>query len=188
MVNQHYNENIENINGDDEIRYDDPENVDKIPNVKDIWVADKIATGSRAHGVSTGASDVSVHNDGQFQGPSGNERDESQSHQGYPINGYVPNGYVPSYDNTFYPGRGGKSPRSKLAASLLGIFLGGFGIHNFYLGRTGRGVAQLLITVLSFGMLGIVSETWGIYEGICILLSKPGSDWHRDGWGRELTD
>ena len=34
--------------------------------------------------------------------------------------------------------------KSKLAAGLLGILLGSLGIHNFYLGYTGKGVAQLL--------------------------------------------
>ena len=38
--------------------------------------------------------------------------------------------------------------KSKLTAGLLGIFLGGFGVHNFYLGYTGKAVAQLLIALL----------------------------------------
>ena len=46
--------------------------------------------------------------------------------------------------------------KSKLAAGLFGIFLGAFGVHNFYLGFTGKAVAQLLITVLSFGILSPV--------------------------------
>ena len=36
--------------------------------------------------------------------------------------------------------------KSKLVAGLLGIFLGGLGIHNFYLGYTGKGVAQILLS------------------------------------------
>ena len=60
-------------------------------------------------------------------------------------------------------------PKSKMAAGLLGIFLGCFGVHNFYLGYTGKAVAQLLITVLSCGLLGIVSAIWGLVEGIMIL-------------------
>ena len=46
--------------------------------------------------------------------------------------------------------------KSKLAAGLLGIFLGGIGVHNFYLGFTGKAVAQLLISVLSCGSLSVV--------------------------------
>src|SRR4051812_46183708 len=32
--------------------------------------------------------------------------------------------------------------KSRLAAGLLGVFLGGLGIHNFYLGKTNRGLIQ----------------------------------------------
>jgi len=35
--------------------------------------------------------------------------------------------------------------RSKLAAVLLAFFLGGFGIHKFYLGQTGWGIIYLLL-------------------------------------------
>ncbi len=59
--------------------------------------------------------------------------------------------------------------KSKLAAGLFGIFLGGFGVHNFYLGFTNKALAQLLISVLSCGTLAIVSYIWGLVEGIMIL-------------------
>lgn len=59
--------------------------------------------------------------------------------------------------------------KSSLAAGLLGIFLGMFGVHNFYLGYTGKAIAQLLITVLSFFVLSGVSAIWGFIEGILIL-------------------
>lgn len=59
--------------------------------------------------------------------------------------------------------------KSKMAAGLFGIFLGAFGVHNFYLGFTGKAVAQLLITVLSCFTLSWVSEIWGLIEGILIL-------------------
>ena len=38
-----------------------------------------------------------------------------------------------------------RSPKSKVTAAILAILLGGFGVHEFYLGRTGAGVAFLLI-------------------------------------------
>jgi TM2 domain-containing membrane protein YozV len=59
--------------------------------------------------------------------------------------------------------------KSKLAAGLLGIFLGNLGVHNFYLGYTGKAWAQLLITVLSFGTLSFISAIWGLIEGILYL-------------------
>ncbi len=43
-------------------------------------------------------------------------------------------------------------PKNRLAYILLAIFLGGFGVHNFYAGYTGKAVAQLLI-MLCLGWL-----------------------------------
>ena len=62
-----------------------------------------------------------------------------------------------------------QNAKSKVAAGLLGIFLGALGVHNFYLGYTSKGWAQLLITVLSCGVLSVVSGIWGLVEGIQIL-------------------
>lgn len=74
--------------------------------------------------------------------------------------------------------------KSKLTAGLLGIFLGAFGVHNFYLGYTGKAVIQLLITVLSCGTLAIASEIWGLIEGIMLLTGKID----KDGKGMLLKD
>lgn len=63
----------------------------------------------------------------------------------------------------------GYMQKSKLAAGLLGILIGALGIHNFYLGYTSKGVAQLLISVLSCGILAFASAIWGLVEGIMIL-------------------
>jgi TM2 domain-containing membrane protein YozV len=55
-----------------------------------------------------------------------------------------------------------KSSKSRLAYILLGLFLGGWGIHNFYAGRTGKGVAQLLITLVSIPLLFVVVGFFGL--------------------------
>ena len=80
------------------------------------------------------------------------------------------------------------APKSKVVAGILGILLGGFGAHNFYLGFTGKAIAQLLLTVLSLGLLSWVSAIWGFIEGVLILVSEPGTNWHRDARGIELRD
>src|SRR5690554_2832736 len=63
--------------------------------------------------------------------------------------------------------------KSKLAAGLLGIFLGGLGIHNFYLGYQKKAITQLLICVvggiITCGIAAIAVEIWGLVEGIMIL-------------------
>ncbi len=55
-------------------------------------------------------------------------------------------------------------PKSRIAFILLGIFLGHLGIHNLYAGYTGKGLAQLLITILTCGFGGIVTFIWAIIE------------------------
>ena len=62
--------------------------------------------------------------------------------------------------------------KSKVVAGILGILLGAFGVHNFYLGYTGKGIAQVLITVLSLGLLSPISGLWGLIEGILILVGN----------------
>lgn len=69
-----------------------------------------------------------------------------------------------------YPGY--NPSKSKLTAGLLGIFLGMFGVHNFYLGYTGKAVAQLLITLLSCFILCFVPLIWGMIEGVMLLTDK----------------
>ena len=66
--------------------------------------------------------------------------------------------------------------KSKVAAGILGIFLGVFGVHNFYLGYTGKAVAQLLISILSCFILSPVSAIWGLIEGILILCGNINED------------
>ena len=96
--------------------------------------------------------------------------------------GYQPQPQQPAY----YP-----QPKSKLAAGLLGIFLGALGVHNFYLGYTGKAVAQLLLTLVGwvlFGLGPVVAWVWGLIESILILCSTHGSNWHRDAKGFERSD
>lgn len=70
--------------------------------------------------------------------------------------------------------------KSKIAAGLLGIFLGGFGVHSFYLGDNKKGAIQIAVTFVTCG-LGAV---WGLVEGIMILIGKVTVD----AEGRPLGD
>ena len=71
------------------------------------------------------------------------------------------------------------SPKSRLVAGLLGIFLGSLGVHRFYLGYIGIGILQLVLTFLTCGVTGI----WGFVEGIICLTGGM-----RDSDGLELRD
>ena len=84
----------------------------------------------------------------------------------------------------------GYAQKSKIIAGLLGLFLGTLGVHNFYLGYTGKAVAQLLLTLIGWIILigPIISGIWALIEAVLILCSSYGSNWHRDGHGQELQD
>ena len=58
--------------------------------------------------------------------------------------------------------------RNKLVAALLAFFLGVLGIHRFYLGRTGSGIAMLLISCTVIGFL--VTVPWSIVDMIRYLV------------------
>ncbi len=51
-------------------------------------------------------------------------------------------------------------------AFLLGIFLGVFGAHRFYLGRTGSAIAMLILTCTLVGL--IISIPWHIVDWFLI--------------------
>ncbi len=82
--------------------------------------------------------------------------------------------------------------KSKMAAGLFGLFLGTFGVHNFYLGYTGKAVTQLVLTLVGlllccifigfFIVLGVA--IWSLVEAIMIFTGKID----RDAKGVLLTD
>ena len=75
-----------------------------------------------------------------------------------------------------FEGKVKNTGKSKIAAGIFGILLDSLGIHNFYLGYTGKGILQLLLSVLSCGTLSFVSAIWGLIEGILILTGSINTD------------
>ena len=80
----------------------------------------------------------------------------------------------------------------KLVAGLLGIFLGTFGVHNFYLGYTGKAITQLVLTIVGYILCCVVVGVflvigiwiWSLVEAIMILTGKINVD----GKGNPLAD
>jgi TM2 domain-containing membrane protein YozV len=72
------------------------------------------------------------------------------------------------------------SDKKKLIAGLLGLLLGAWGVHRFYLGYTHLGIIQIVVTVFTCGMGGL----WGVVEGILIFVGKID----RDAQGRRLSE
>lgn len=68
------------------------------------------------------------------------------------------------------------SEKQKLVAGLLQILLP-LGIGRFYIGDTGTGIAQLLVTIFTCG----IGALWPFIDGIIILTGDP-----KDSEGRPL--
>ena len=60
--------------------------------------------------------------------------------------------------------------KSRVAAALFALFLGGLGVHNFYLGFAGRGIVQLLLCWTG------ISSIWALVDMIVIIASKNKKD------------
>lgn len=67
-----------------------------------------------------------------------------------------------------------KDAPNKLVVALLAIFLGGLGIHKFMLGNSTAGIIQIVVTVVTCGLGGII----GFIEGI-IYLMKSDEEFHQ---------
>ena len=75
-------------------------------------------------------------------------------------------------------------------AGLLGIFLGGWGVHNFYLGYTRNAIIQLCLSLATIVTCGILfpcamgASIWALVEAIFVLTGKIAVD----GKGNPLKD
>ena len=65
----------------------------------------------------------------------------------------------------------GPSGKSRGIAGLLAILVGAIGVHYFYIGKTGAGVVFLLATLLTCGLLGVVTEIVSLIQGILFFTS-----------------
>lgn len=79
-----------------------------------------------------------------------------------------------------------ESPKSRMAAALLSFFLGTLGVHRFYVGKVGSGIAMLVMTILGWltaalfiGLLPVIAVwIWDVIDFIMILCGcfKDGSN------------
>lgn len=87
---------------------------------------------------------------------------------------YPPPGYAayPPPGQAYY----GPVPKSRVVYVLLGLFLGGFGIHNFYSGHTSTAVIQLLITLLAGWLLIplFIVGIWALIEVCTVTADAQG--------------
>ncbi len=58
--------------------------------------------------------------------------------------------------------------RNKYVAAIVAFFLGPFGIHRFYLGRNGSGIAMLVLTCTIVGLA--ISVPWALIDMVRYLI------------------
>jgi hypothetical protein len=111
--------------------------------------------------------------------------------QAYPYSTFGAGQQQSQQDNLPYPGYQGYSQQpgyqsnaiaaqnwralgadKKVAAGILGILIGGLGIHKFVLGYKTEGLIMLLVTVLTCGFGGIIFGPIGLVEGILYLVKS----------------
>ena len=68
---------------------------------------------------------------------------------------------------------GGDTENKRMIAGVLGILLGTFGVHKFYLGYNKEGIIQLIAGLVTCGFVGII----GFVEGI-IYLTKSDEEFY----------
>lgn len=87
-----------------------------------------------------------------------------------------PNGYRRGYNEGFREGYyegGHPSGKSKVAAGVLAILLGGLGIQYFYLGKVAGGFITILLTIITCGLWEVLTLVQGI---IMLTMSDPEFD------------
>lgn len=67
-----------------------------------------------------------------------------------------------------------RQENKKILAGVMGILFGSLGIHKFVLGYTTEGIIQLVVSVVTCGLAGII----GFIEGI-IYLTKSDEEFYQ---------
>lgn len=75
---------------------------------------------------------------------SGNQSHQNPGSNGNPQNGYQHGNNHTNYYNNFQNHFGYQSPKNRIVALLLCVFLGYWGIHYFYTGKIGMGIIYLI--------------------------------------------
>ncbi len=127
----------------------------------------------------------------QYQAPQYPQQPYPQ--QQYPQQPYPPQQYPNQpYPQQQYGAAGyGVSDKQKMTAALLAFFLGTVGVHRFYTGKVGTGVAMAVLTVIgwitSIFVVGyfivMAVGLWALVDFIMILMGK-----FTDKYGRLIVN
>jgi TM2 domain-containing membrane protein YozV len=134
----------------------------------------------------------------QYQAPQYPQQPYPQQQQ-YPQQQYQQQPYPPQqFQNQAYPqnqygaaGSYGVSDKQKVTAALLAFFLGTIGVHRFYTGKVGTGIAMAVLTVIGWitsifvvgYFLVMATGIWALIDFIMILMGK-----FTDKYGRPIVN
>lgn len=124
-----------------------------------------------------------IHNDFGYQQPYNKQNTYQQYSQNNQYNGqavqyYTTSTPVPAGSYMTHPFCNDSiSDKERVPAAVLAFFLGGFGVHRFYAGKSGSAVAMLAMTLfgLLFSIVGVgllfvfAAGIWGLVDFIIIL-------------------
>ena len=77
-------------------------------------------------------------------------------------------GTAPAPVGAAYPSEAEENDRNKLVAAVIAFLIGPLGIHRFYLGRVGSGIAMLLLSCTVIGLL--VTVPWALIDMVRYLV------------------
>jgi TM2 domain-containing membrane protein YozV len=89
----------------------------------------------------------------------------------------APGAYPPPPPGYGYPPQGypnAAASDKRVVAGILGILLGAWGVHRFYLNDVGGGILRIVITLATCGIGGVI----GLIEGI-IYLTKTDQEFYQ---------
>jgi len=86
---------------------------------------------------------------------------------------------------------GNVSPKSRAALSILAFFLGELGIHRFYVGKIGTGIAMLLLAIIGYSTLAffigipflVVLGIWNLIDFIMAVVGN-----FKDKEGKKISN
>jgi TM2 domain-containing membrane protein YozV len=130
------------------------------------------ALASRGGGDAQGSSSGSARQNYPHSTFAERQRQTRQDELPYP--GYQGYSHEPGYQSQAMAAQNWRAlgADKKVAAGVLGILIGGLGIHKFVLGYKTEGLIMLLVTVLTCGAGGIIFGPIGLVEGILYLVKS----------------
>jgi TM2 domain-containing membrane protein YozV len=150
-------------------------------NAVSLYPTDAPGMGAGSYGSPTGGYGNSG---GGIGGSGGSYQGGAYGNQGHG----APGGFgAPGGHYGGHPGHGAyASEKSPIAAGLLALFLGGLGIHKFYLGYNQEGIILLVATMISWvltiiliGFLGLMAISVVCIIEAIIYLTKPQHEFTR---------